>query len=158
MEYVELAIKDWSPPPKNQISQQSSLQPSPQASKYLTESSVRSSESPVNHCLSNGPSHSNHPLAKPYNPKNFQKHPPGMSPYTPPSCATTPTTPVLVKTRKGTQMTFDDMLKQLEEKIKVCRYFKVLEKCTKHLIGHSRLAFNNHESNIDCQIFGHFRQ
>ena len=28
--------------------------------------------------------------------------------------------------------------------------FKVLEKCTKNLIGHSRLAFNNHESNIDC--------
>ena len=27
---------------------------------------------------------------------------------------------------------------------------KVLEKCTKNLIGHSRLAFNNHESNIDC--------
>ena len=26
---------------------------------------------------------------------------------------------------------------------------KVLEKCTKKLIGHSRLAFNNHESNID---------
>ena len=29
-------------------------------------------------------------------------------------------------------------------------FFKVLEKCTKNLIGHSRLAFNNHESNIDC--------
>ena len=29
-------------------------------------------------------------------------------------------------------------------------HFKVLEKCTKNLIGHSRLAFNNHESNIDC--------
>ena len=28
--------------------------------------------------------------------------------------------------------------------------FKVLEKCTKNLIAHSRLAFNNHESNIDC--------
>ena len=28
--------------------------------------------------------------------------------------------------------------------------FKVLEKCTKNLIGHSRLAFSNHESNIDC--------
>ena len=28
--------------------------------------------------------------------------------------------------------------------------FKVLEKCAKNLIGHSRLAFNNHESNIDC--------
>ena len=28
--------------------------------------------------------------------------------------------------------------------------FKVLEICTKNLIGHSRLAFNNHESNIDC--------
>ena len=28
--------------------------------------------------------------------------------------------------------------------------FKVLEKCTKNLIGHSRLAVNNHESNIDC--------
>ena len=28
---------------------------------------------------------------------------------------------------------------------------KVLEKCTKNLIGHSRLAFNNHESNIDCK-------
>ena len=27
---------------------------------------------------------------------------------------------------------------------------KVLEKCTKNLIGHSRLAFNNHESNIVC--------
>ena len=27
---------------------------------------------------------------------------------------------------------------------------KVLEKCTKNLIGHSRLAFNKHESNIDC--------
>ena len=26
---------------------------------------------------------------------------------------------------------------------------KVLEKCTKNLIEHSRLAFNNHESNID---------
>ena len=30
------------------------------------------------------------------------------------------------------------------------RELKVLEKCTKNLIGHSRLAFNNHESNIDC--------
>ena len=30
------------------------------------------------------------------------------------------------------------------------RLLKVLEKCTKNLIGHSRLAFNNHESNIDC--------
>ena len=30
------------------------------------------------------------------------------------------------------------------------RFVKVLEKCTKNLIGHSRLAFNNHESNIDC--------
>ena len=30
------------------------------------------------------------------------------------------------------------------------RNLKVLEKCTKNLIGHSRLAFNNHESNIDC--------
>ena len=29
-------------------------------------------------------------------------------------------------------------------------YIKVLGKCTKNLIGHSRLAFNNHESNIDC--------
>ena len=29
-------------------------------------------------------------------------------------------------------------------------YIKVLEKCTKNLIGHSRLAFSNHESNIDC--------
>ena len=28
--------------------------------------------------------------------------------------------------------------------------FKVLEKCTKNLIGYSRLALNNHESNIDC--------
>ena len=27
---------------------------------------------------------------------------------------------------------------------------KVLEKCRKNLIGHSRLAFNNHELNIDC--------
>ena len=27
---------------------------------------------------------------------------------------------------------------------------KVLEKCTKNLIEHSRLAFNNLESNIDC--------
>ena len=27
---------------------------------------------------------------------------------------------------------------------------KVLEKCQKNLIGHSRLAFNNHESNINC--------
>ena len=31
-----------------------------------------------------------------------------------------------------------------------CISIKVLEKCTKNLIGHSRLAFNNHESNIDC--------
>ena len=30
------------------------------------------------------------------------------------------------------------------------RLIKVLEKCPKNLIGHSRLAFNNHESNIDC--------
>ena len=30
------------------------------------------------------------------------------------------------------------------------QHLKVLEKCTKNLIGHSRLAFNNHESNIDC--------
>ena len=30
------------------------------------------------------------------------------------------------------------------------KFIKVLEKCTKNLIGHSRLAFNNHESNIDC--------
>ena len=29
-------------------------------------------------------------------------------------------------------------------------WVKVLEKCTKNLIGQSRLAFNNHESNIDC--------
>ena len=28
--------------------------------------------------------------------------------------------------------------------------FKVLEKCTENLIGHCRLAFNKHESNIDC--------
>ena len=27
---------------------------------------------------------------------------------------------------------------------------KVLEKCTKNLIGYSRLALNNDESNIDC--------
>ena len=33
---------------------------------------------------------------------------------------------------------------------KVTDSIKVLEKCTKNLIGHSRLAFNNHESNIDC--------
>ena len=32
----------------------------------------------------------------------------------------------------------------------VCSMLKVLEKCTQNLIGHSRLAFNNHESNIDC--------
>ena len=32
----------------------------------------------------------------------------------------------------------------------ISRDIKVLEKCTKNLIGHSRLAFNNHESNIDC--------
>ena len=32
----------------------------------------------------------------------------------------------------------------------VSLFIKVLEKCTKNLIGHSRLAFNNHESNIDC--------
>ena len=30
------------------------------------------------------------------------------------------------------------------------RTVKVLEKCTKNLIGHPRLAFNSHESNIDC--------
>ena len=30
------------------------------------------------------------------------------------------------------------------------KFIKVLEKCTKNLIGHSRLAFNNHESNIAC--------
>ena len=36
----------------------------------------------------------------------------------------------------------------LEDNVK--QYIKVLEKCTKNLIGHSRLAFNNHESNIDC--------
>ena len=35
------------------------------------------------------------------------------------------------------------------------KFIKVLEKCTKNLIGHSRLAFNNHKSNIDCKIFGH---
>ena len=29
-------------------------------------------------------------------------------------------------------------------------FVKVLEKCTKNLIGHSRLVYNNHESNIDC--------
>ena len=28
--------------------------------------------------------------------------------------------------------------------------FKFSEKCTKKLIGHSRVAFNNHESNIGC--------
>ena len=27
---------------------------------------------------------------------------------------------------------------------------KVLKKCTKNLIGHSKLALNNHKSNIDC--------
>ena len=32
----------------------------------------------------------------------------------------------------------------------ICDDFKVLEKCTKNLFGHSRLAFNNHQSNIDC--------
>ena len=32
----------------------------------------------------------------------------------------------------------------------VFSHVKVLEKCTKNLIQHSRLAFNNHESNIDC--------
>ena len=35
---------------------------------------------------------------------------------------------------------------------------KDLEKCAKNLIGYSRLALNNHESNIDFQIFGYFRQ
>ena len=30
------------------------------------------------------------------------------------------------------------------------QFLKVLEKCTKNLIGHSRLVINNHESNIDC--------
>ena len=39
----------------------------------------------------------------------------------------------------------ESMSTHLQEKI-----VKVLEKCTKKLIGHSRLAFNNHESNIDC--------
>ena len=34
--------------------------------------------------------------------------------------------------------------------ISITNIIKVLEKCTKNLIGHSRLAFNNHESNIDC--------
>ena len=38
----------------------------------------------------------------------------------------------------------------LRATISEIKYFKVLEKCTKNLIGHSRLAFNNHESNIDC--------
>ena len=36
------------------------------------------------------------------------------------------------------------------ERYRLMLYVKVLEKCTKNLIGHSRLAFNNHESNIDC--------
>ena len=34
--------------------------------------------------------------------------------------------------------------------LRVKQFIKVLEKCTKNLIGHSRLAFINHESNIDC--------
>ena len=28
--------------------------------------------------------------------------------------------------------------------------FKVIEKCAKNFNGYSRLALNNHESNIDC--------
>ena len=38
----------------------------------------------------------------------------------------------------------------LRGKADIFQRLKVLEKCTKNLIGHSRLAFNNHESNIDC--------
>ena len=38
----------------------------------------------------------------------------------------------------------------LSDKLDVTNGVKVLEKCRKNLIGHSRLAFNNHESNIDC--------
>ena len=34
--------------------------------------------------------------------------------------------------------------------VMVLYLIKVLEKYTKNLIGHSRLAFNNHKSNIDC--------
>ena len=40
-----------------------------------------------------------------------------------------------------------------DDLILLCQSFtgiKVLEKCTKNLIGHFRLAFNSHESNIDC--------
>ena len=40
--------------------------------------------------------------------------------------------------------------KAKQKKHKTGTNVKVLEKCTKNLIGHSRLAFNNHESNIDC--------
>ena len=40
--------------------------------------------------------------------------------------------------------------KSLNNKCMHFHVLKVLEKCTKNLIGHSRLAFNNHESNIDC--------
>ena len=29
-------------------------------------------------------------------------------------------------------------------------YIKVIEKCAKNFNGYSRLALNNHESNIDC--------
>ena len=47
-------------------------------------------------------------------------------------------TQTLRSRRKGVEM----LLKK--------KSLKVLEKCTKNLIGHSRLAFNNHESNIDC--------
>ena len=43
---------------------------------------------------------------------------------------------------------FHTILREWQTKLFEC--VKVLEKCTKNLIGHSRLAFNNHESNIDC--------
>ena len=42
------------------------------------------------------------------------------------------------------------ILRSVNKKNQLYRTLKVLEKCTKNLIGHSRLAFNNHESNIDC--------
>ena len=56
---------------------------------------------------------------------------------------------------KANHQQHDDVLLKLllsaaSVKYRIIIYLKVLEKCTKNLIGHSRLAFNNHESNIDC--------
>ena len=59
----------------------------------------------------------------------------------------------LIKNNAGLSildLNIQNVYSKFDELICFIQNVKVLEKCTKNLIGHSRLAFNNHESNIDC--------